>query len=93
MRETKVEAHFTRRVKGLGGWAIKLIPAIRGIPDRLAILPGGRIIFVELKAPDGTVKVHQSIVHRRLASLGSPVAVLPTLEAVDEWADAQALLL
>lgn len=92
MKETRVESHFTRRVKELGGWAIKLIPAVRGIPDRLAILPGGRVIFVELKAPTGTVKVHQTIVHRRLASLGSPVAVLPTIEAVDSWADQQALV-
>lgn len=93
MRETKVEQRFTRRVKELGGWAIKILPSVSGLPDRMAILPGGRVIFVELKAPSGTVKPHQTVVHQRLTSLGCPVAVLATLEAVDEWADAQALLL
>jgi hypothetical protein len=93
MRETKVEQRFTRRVKGLGGWAVKILPSVSGLPDRMAIMPGGRVIFVELKAPKGTVAPHQTVVHRRLASLGSPVEVLATLEAVDSWADAQALLL
>jgi hypothetical protein len=58
----------------------------------MAILPGGRVIFVELKAPTGTVKPHQTVVHQRLATLGCPVAVLATIEAVDAWADAQALI-
>jgi hypothetical protein len=92
VRETKVEHRFTRRVEGLGGWAIKLIPSVSGLPDRMAIMPGGRVLFVELKAPKKTAAPHQTVVHRRLASLGSPVVVLDTLEAVDSWADAQALI-
>ena len=92
MRETKVEARFTRRVKGLGGWAIKILPSVSGLPDRMAIMPGGRVIFVELKAPKKTAAPHQTVVHAKLASLGCPVAILDTLEAVDSWADAQALI-
>lgn len=87
MREKRVEQELTRRVKRLGGWAIKILPSVSGLPDRLVILPGGRVFFVELKAPTGTVKPHQHVVHRRLASLGCPVQVLPTIEAVSAWAD------
>lgn len=93
MRETKVEKRFTTRVKGLGGWAIKILPSVSGLPDRMAILPGGKVIFVELKAPKKTAAPHQTVVHAKLASLGCPVALLDTLEKVDEWADAQAMLL
>lgn len=93
MRETRVEQEFTRRVKRLGGWAVKILPSVSGLPDRMAILPGGRVIFVELKRPKGAAAPHQTVVHRRLATLGCPVAILTTLEEVADWADAQALYL
>lgn len=93
MREKRVEQEFTRQVKRLGGWAVKILPSVSGLPDRMAILPGGRVIFVELKAPTGTVKPHQTVVHSRLASLGCPVVVLATVPAVIAWAEEQALLI
>ena len=52
--EAKVEAYLGEQVKSLGGLCIKLNPLwYVGIPDRLVILPGGRIGFVELKRPKG----------------------------------------
>lgn len=66
---------------------MKILPSVSGLPDRMAIMPGGIIRFVELKAPSGTVEPHQTVVHRRLERLGCPVVVLYTLEQVDEWAD------
>lgn len=90
MREKRVEQEFTRQVKRLGGWAVKILPSVSGLPDRMAILPGGRVVFVELKAPTGTVKPHQTVVHARLATLGCPVVVLATVEAVIAWAEEQA---
>lgn len=87
MRETRVEAEFTSQVKRLGGWAIKILPSVSGLPDRMAIMPGGRVIFVELKAPTGTVKPHQTVVHQRLATLGCPVLVLKNPDEVRAWAE------
>ena len=87
MRETRVERELTRRVKELGGWAVKFLPSVRGLPDRIVLLPGGRIFFVELKSPTGTVAPHQIVVHSRLASLGFPVTVLSTPPEVIAWAD------
>lgn len=53
MRETSVEANVVRQVKALGGVCWKWVsPGIRGVPDRICIFPGGRIVFVELKRPD-----------------------------------------
>lgn len=89
MREKRVEQEFTRQVKSLGGWAVKILPSVSGLPDRMAILPGGRVLFVELKAPKKTAAPHQTVVHRKLATLGSPVVVLKTIEEVQAWAESQ----
>lgn len=85
VRETRVEKALRVEVRDRGGWAIKLLPSVSGLPDRIVLLPGGRITFVELKSPTGTVAPHQSVIHRRLAELGFPVVVLSSVEAVEEW--------
>ena len=46
-----MEAKLTQVTKAMKGWAIKLLPSVSGLPDRLVLLPGGRVIFVELKSP------------------------------------------
>lgn len=86
MREKRVEQVLGSEVKARGGWAIKLLPSVSGLPDRMVLLPGGRLIFVELKSPTGTVKPHQTVVHRRLQSLGFEVYVLASTQAVRQWA-------
>ena len=83
-----VEARFRERVKEAGGMAVKLMPTKAGLPDRMALLPGGRIIFVELKAPGRTAEAHQLVVHSYLRRLGFRVDVLDTSPKVDEWAAA-----
>ena len=48
--EKDVEKAFVKRVKDLGGTAEKFTsPQKRSVPDRLVTLPGGRIIFAEIK--------------------------------------------
>lgn len=52
MRENTVEQGVIRRTKALGGVAWKWVsPGRTGVPDRICIFPGGRVIFVELKRP------------------------------------------
>lgn len=52
MRESAVEQNIVRQVKALGGVAWKWVsPGRMGVPDRICIFPGGRVIFVELKRP------------------------------------------
>ena len=51
MREKTVENKLVKAVKALGGLAPKFIsPGFDGVPDRLVLLPKGRIAFIELKA-------------------------------------------
>lgn len=64
----------------------KFRPAgIVGIPDRILLLPGGRLIFVELKKPDGQRSPMQIRMHATLRRLGFLVATLYTLEQVDNF--------
>lgn len=52
MIESELERKFCRFVKSEGGRAYKWVsPGETGVPDRICILPGGLVIFVELKRP------------------------------------------
>ena len=52
MRESVVERKLTTEAKKRGGLAVKFVsPGLNGVPDRLVLFPGGRLAFVELKAP------------------------------------------
>ena len=84
--EANLERHFMREVKLRGGWAIKMNPiGLRGIPDRLVLMPGGRVIFVELKTDRGRLSKIQQAVHRKLLALGMTVETLKGRGDIDEW--------
>lgn len=52
MQEKTIEAKLVKAVKSMGGLAPKFVsPGLDGVPDRLVLLPKGKIAFIELKAP------------------------------------------
>jgi len=52
MREVRLEQLAAEHIRKIGGRAFKWIcPGVSGVPDRICIFPGGRIIFVEFKRP------------------------------------------
>ena len=56
VREVSVEERLRKSVKTEGGICVKLNPLNNvGIPDRLVVLPGGWIVFAEIKKPKGGV--------------------------------------
>jgi len=85
-RETSIEGYLRARVKDVGGLCVKLNPAgLVGIPDRLVVLPGGRVLFVEVKKPRGGVIGRAQFVWRnRLIGLGVAHRFCFTREDVDE---------
>jgi hypothetical protein len=86
MRESQIEKYLTERVKAAGGLCWKFVsPGMPGVPDRIAMLPSGRLVFVELKAPDKTAKPHQERRHRDLWRMGQAVVVLDSIEKVDAF--------
>ena len=77
MREKIIEQKFRAAVKNAGGLAVKFVsPGLDGMPDRLALLPGGRMAFVEVKAPGKKPRPLQEARHRLLRRLGFQVYVL-----------------
>ena len=77
MREKTIEQKFRAAVKTAGGLAVKFTsPGFDGVPDRLALLPGGRMAFVEVKAPGEKPRPLQLSRHKLLRRLGFKVYVL-----------------
>ena len=77
MREKTIEQKFREAVRNAGGLALKFTsPGWDGMPDRLALLPGGRMAFVEVKAPGKKPRPLQLARHRTLRQLGFRVYVL-----------------
>lgn len=84
--ESDVEKYLRVEVKKLGGLALKFIsPSMNGVPDRIVLLPGSRIFFVELKAKGQKARPLQLAVHRVFNTLGQQVYVLDSKEKVKEW--------
>ena len=52
MLERTIELKFVKEVKKAGGIALKLVcPGYIGMPDRLVLMPRGKMFFAEMKAP------------------------------------------
>ncbi len=77
MREAKIEHLLVIAVKASGGIAPKLVsPGFDGMPDRIVLLPEGRLGFVEVKAPGKVPRPLQAARHTQLRKLGFKVFVL-----------------
>jgi hypothetical protein len=85
MLEKNIERHLVQKAREKGGLAIKWVaPAMAGVPDRIVFLPGGRIVFVELKAPGQRQTPIQIRVTKMLTDLGADVRVIDSKEAVND---------
>ena len=77
MREKQVEQRLVKAVRVAGGICPKLVsPGMDGMPDRLLLMPGARMAFVEVKAPGKKPRPLQTHRHQQLRALGFPVFVL-----------------
>ena len=89
MREKTIEKKLIAETKAIGGIVPKLVsPGFDGMPDRMVLLPGGRIGFVEVKAPGKVPRPLQVARHRLLQELGFQVFVLDTPEQIGGILDA-----
>lgn len=86
MRESTVEAALSRECRLRGLACLKITPTQPGVPDRLVVLPGGGLLFVEVKAPGRHPRAAQRRWHERLSDMGHRVCV------VDHPAGARALV-
>lgn len=86
MTEKKIEQYLRDQVKTIGGKAYKFVsPGNDGVPDRLVILPGGRIAFVETKAPGKESTSLQKKKQKELRNMGCIVfSDVDSKDLVDE---------
>lgn len=85
IKECLVERELLIKVKAAGGVAEKVtVLGARGFFDRLVILPGGRVFFVELKRPrGGRISPHQIMRHDRYRALGVAVRLIKNSADID----------
>ena len=84
--EKVLEKYLIAEVKSLGGWAVKLLSGlVTGLPDRLCLLPGGVVAFVEVKTTGKKATPRQLIVHKKLMQLGFRVEVLDSKEGINNF--------
>ncbi len=83
MREKLIERNLVQAVCRMGGLAPKFnSPGWAGAPDRLVLLPGGRLAFVEVKAPGKALRLLQVKRKGQLEALGFRVYVIDRLEQI-----------
>lgn len=84
MREKSIEQALVKAVKAAGGICPKFVsPGFDGMPDRLVLLPGGTVGFVEVKAPGKKLRPLQDSRHRLLRELGFRVYVVDGLAQIE----------
>lgn len=89
MLEKEVEAKLVSGVKKLGGIAFKFVsPGNAGVPDRIVVLPGGKVVFTELKTASGRLSTLQQRQIARIARAGGQVRVVYGMAGVEDFLEA-----
>jgi len=88
VRESAIERRLVTEAVKRGGLAPKFVsPGLDGVPDRLLLFPGGKLAFVEVKAPGGKPRPLQRRRIEQLTALGFRVYVLDSKEQIGEIMD------
>lgn len=83
--EKVFERELSRFVEERGGMAVKLLSQfIKGLPDRMFLLKGGIVVFVEFKSTGKKPTKIQSYIHAKIRALGFPVLVVDSVETHEE---------
>lgn len=83
MRESTIERKLYNEVKSHGGMALKFVsPTLDGVPDRIVLLPKGKMAFIELKAPGKPLRPLQARRKRQLEALGFLVFKVDHIEQI-----------
>lgn len=84
--EKLIERKLVEVVKAKSGMCIKLLcDQLIGLPDRMCLFPGQKIVFVELKTTGKKPKRIQVFIHNKLRALGFRVEVIDTIKGVEQF--------
>lgn len=83
MLERDIEKRLIDPIRGLGGLCLKFeTPGFTGVPDRIILLPGGRVVFVETKQPGKKERPRQELVQGIMRALG--FTVYGTVDSIEK---------
>ena len=86
MKEKAIEEYFVKHMQQCGALCYKFTsPGTDGVPDRIVILPGGAVLFVEVKADGGVLSAIQKREHDRLRAQGASVYTLTGISEVQTF--------
>lgn len=86
MREKEIEKRLIEEVKKLNGLCLKLnSQSANGIPDRLVLLPGRKVYFVEMKSPGEGLRPLQYYWMGTLNNLGFSFHKIDSLKDIDKF--------
>ena len=87
-RERNIENYLRHHLMEMGLKCIKFIPDhVNGMPDRLVLLPGRQVLWVELKTDNGKLSEIQRYQHEILRGLGQEVVVVWNKEEANRLLD------
>jgi len=82
--ESKIETYLVKAVKDIGGECIKgNAHNSRGMPDRIAILPKGLVVFIEVKRPGLKPRPNQRVRIKRFRKMGHTAVYVNTYGMID----------
>ncbi len=81
IREASLERWLRKVVAERKGRCIKLLQN-NGIPDRLVLLPGGKVVFVELKTPLNDLQPLQTWWMQKIMDLGFEATCVNSKESI-----------
>lgn len=88
MLEKDIEDWLNKQVERMGGLAFKFVsPGNPGVPDRIYILPNGKVWFVELKQQFGKVAGIQKWQRQRLLEMGCNYRLVKGMEDARKYAE------
>lgn len=86
MREKEIEEKLVAAIKSRKGLCWKFTsPGTAGVPDRIVLMPGGIIVFAELKAPGKKMRPLQLRRKQQLEALGFRVYCVDSKESIEEF--------
>lgn len=84
LQEKFIERELVSRLKKVGVESIKFeVLGKRGMPDRIILIPGGRVVFAEVKSPGEKLRPLQEKRKRELENLGFKVYVIDSKTEID----------
>lgn len=84
--EKVLEKRLIRTIESLDGWCLKWWPiSFTGLPDRIVLLPGAKIRFVEVKRVGHIPSERQRLVHKKLRAFGFKVYTISTEEHLNQF--------